>query len=77
VTLQVVKLTLGGHQPVRVGKTTHHVPRGSRVAHVSGDGGALAYVYDGVTVHCLVEAGEIEMSERMQAHIRTKVFDVE
>jgi hypothetical protein len=75
--LEVVKLSLDGSLRVRVGKSTFEIPQGSRVAHVNRDGRALAYILNAGRVLCLVEAGEIAMSERMQAHIRTKVFNVE
>jgi hypothetical protein len=76
MNLEVVKLSLGGSLRVKVGKSTFGIPQGSRVAHVNRDGRALAYVLNAGHVLCLVEAGEIPMSERMQSTIAAKVFNV-
>jgi hypothetical protein len=77
VSIEIIRLTMGGHQPVRVGRTVHKVPQGSRVAHVTDGDRALAYVLNAGRIHCLIEAGEVKIPERLEALVKARVFGIE
>jgi len=65
--MKTIKPTIGGHLPVRIGKTVQMVPQGSRVLHVNAGGQRVAYILFGNHVYLFSEEGQIEMSEEQQA----------
>jgi hypothetical protein len=76
--MKIMKLTMGGPQIVAIKGRAFGVPGHALVHHVRDDqGGAMAYVYDGVTVHCLVEHGEVAIPQRLQELVKDRIFGVD
>ncbi|CAN5316924.1 hypothetical protein BH09ACT5_BH09ACT5_01230 [soil metagenome] len=78
MTLQAKKVTFGGTEEIRVGKTRFGIPRGSRFVHVKKGNRQLAYVLDlnGKEIHCLVPEGEVPIPPHLQRLLLTKIFGI-
>jgi hypothetical protein len=79
MTLTATRPTIGGHQPLVVGKARYGVPRGSKVAHVTRGSRRMVWVLDlDRRVHAFTETGEVgPIPEPLQALVRERIFKLQ